>query len=122
VQLQRKRSQVKGLYAALTDRVAQDTSSDEEPHSFIYSYPVDTPYVLSMKEKRPYELKRLVRNAIINEFWTRTIRHLVHFPGYKPLMLSQSTMLVSVNYIATDDNTKNKFSTLSSEVSAAHSD
>jgi hypothetical protein len=30
----RKRSQVKGLYAALTDRVAQDTSSDEEPHGF----------------------------------------------------------------------------------------
>jgi hypothetical protein len=47
----RKRSQVKGLHAALTDRVIQDTSSDEEPHGFEYSDPVDTPYVLSVKDK-----------------------------------------------------------------------
>jgi hypothetical protein len=39
----RKRSQVKGLDAALINRVAQDMSSDEEPHGFIYSDPMDTP-------------------------------------------------------------------------------
>jgi hypothetical protein len=58
----RKRSQVKGLYAALTDCVAQDMLGDEELHGFVYSDPVDTPYVMSLKEKRPYELKRLIRN------------------------------------------------------------
>jgi hypothetical protein len=114
----RKRSQVKGLYATLTDRVAQDTSSDEEPHCVVYSDPVDTPYVLSMKEKHPYELNGLIRNAIMNEFWTRTMRCSAHFPGCKPLMLSQPAMLVSINHIMTDDNTKNMFAALSSEVSA----
>jgi hypothetical protein len=109
----RKRSQVKELYAALIDRVVQDTSSDEEAHSFVYSYPVDTPYVLSAKKKRPYELQGLIRNVIMIEFWTRTIRGSVHFPGCKPLMVSQHTMLVSVNHITTDDNTKIKFATLS---------
>jgi hypothetical protein len=110
------------MYTALTDRVVQDMSSDEEPHGFVYSDPVDTPYVLSMKEKCPCELKRLIRNAIMNEFWTRTMRHPTHFPGCKPLMLSQPTMLVSINHITTDDNTKNKFAALSSEVPAPHFD
>jgi hypothetical protein len=110
------------LYVALTDRVAQDTSSDEEPHSFVYSDPVDTPYVLSMKEKHPYELKSFIRNAIMNEFWTHTMKRPAHFPGCKPLMPSQPAMLVSVNHITTDDHTKNKFAALSSEVSTPHSD
>jgi hypothetical protein len=118
----RKRNQVKGLYAALTNRVAQDTSSDEESHGFVYSNPVETLYVLSMKEKRLYELKRLIRNAIMNEFWTCTMRHLTHFPGCKPLIMSQPAMLVSVHHITTEDNTKNKFAALSSEASAPHSD
>jgi hypothetical protein len=118
----RKRSQVKGLYAALTDRVAQDTSSDQESHGFVYLDPVDTLYMLSMKEKRPYELKRLIRNAIMNEFWTHTMRRPAHFPDCKPLIMSQPAMLVSVNHITTEDNTKNKFATLSSEVLAPHSD
>jgi hypothetical protein len=52
----RKRSQVKGLYDALINRVAQDTSSDEEPHGFVYSDPADTPYLLSVKEEHLYEL------------------------------------------------------------------
>jgi hypothetical protein len=75
-----------------------------------------------MKEKRPYELKRLIRNAIINEFWTRTMRRPARFPDCKPLIVSQPTMLVSVNHITTEDNTKNKFATLSSEAPAPHSD
>jgi hypothetical protein len=75
-----------------------------------------------MKEKRPYELKRLIRNAIINEFWTRTMRRPVRFPGCKPLIVSQPAMLVSVNHITTEDNTKNKFATLSSEAPTPHSD
>jgi hypothetical protein len=62
----RKRSQVKGLYAALTNRVTQDTSSDEESHDFVYSDHVDTPYVVSVKKKHMYELKGLIRNAIMN--------------------------------------------------------
>jgi hypothetical protein len=37
---------------------------------FIYSDPVDTPYLLSVEEKRTYELKRLIRNAIMTEFDT----------------------------------------------------
>jgi hypothetical protein len=111
----RKRSQVKGLYATLTDRGAQDTLCDEESHGFVYPDPVDTLYMLSMKEKHPYELKRLIRNAIMNEFWTRTMRHPTHFPGCKPLIMSQPAMLISVNHITTEDNTKNKFVTLSSE-------
>jgi hypothetical protein len=118
----RKRSQVKGLYIALTNCVIQDMPRDEEPHSFVYSDPVDTPYVLSVKEKCPCKLKRLIRNAIMNEFWTRTMRRPTHFSGCKPPMLSQPTMLVFVNHIMTDDNTKNKFATLSSEVPAPHSD
>jgi hypothetical protein len=64
----RKRSQVKGLYTALTDRVIQDMSSDEEPHGFVYSNHVDTPYVMSVKEKHPCKLKRLIRNVVMNEF------------------------------------------------------
>jgi hypothetical protein len=118
----RKRSQVKGLYAALTDRVAQDTSSDEEPHSVVYSDDVDTPYVLSVKEKGPYELKGLIRKAIMNEFWTRTMRCPSYFLGCKTLMLSQPATLVSVNHITTDDITKNNFAALSSEVPTPHSD
>jgi hypothetical protein len=118
----RKRSQVKGLYAALTDRIAQDTSSDEESYGFVYSDPVDTLYVLSMKEKRTYELKRLIRNAIMNEFWTRTMRRPTHFPSCKPPIMSQPAMLVLINHISTKDNTKNKFATLSSESPAPHSD
>jgi hypothetical protein len=47
----REKSQVKGLYVVLTDHVVQDTTTDEEPHGFVYSDPVDTPYLLSMKEK-----------------------------------------------------------------------
>jgi hypothetical protein len=76
---------------------------------------------LLKKPEKLCELKRLIRNAIMNEFWTRTMRRPTHFPGYKPLMLSQPTMLISVNHITTDDNTKNKFATLSSEVPAPHS-
>jgi hypothetical protein len=117
----RKRSQVKGLYAALTDCVAQDTSSDEGSYGFVCPDLVDTLYVMSMKEKRPYELKRLIRNAIMNEFWT-PMRRPAHFPGCKPLIMSQPTMLVSVNHITTEDNTKNKFAALSSEAPAPHSD
>jgi hypothetical protein len=110
------------LYAALTDRVAQDTSSDEESHGFVYSDPVDTLYVLSMKEKRTYELKRHIRNAIMNEFWTRTMRRSAHFPGCKPPTMSQPAILVSVNHITTEDNTRNKFVALSSEAPAPHSE
>jgi hypothetical protein len=65
----RKRSQVKGLFSVLSDHVIPNKSSDEEePHGSVYSNPVDTPYVLSTQSKRPYELKRLIRNAIMNEF------------------------------------------------------
>jgi hypothetical protein len=78
--------------------------------------------VLSVKKKHPCELKRLIRNAIMNEFWTRTMRRSTHFPSCKPLMLSQPTMLISVNHIMTNDNTKNKFAALSIEVLAPHSD
>jgi hypothetical protein len=79
----RKQSQVKGLFSALSDRVIPNKSSDEEePHGSVYSDPVDTPYVLSTQLKRPYELKRLIRNAIMNEFWTHTMRRPTHFPGY----------------------------------------
>jgi hypothetical protein len=113
----RKRSQVKGLYTTLTDRVAQNTSSDEEPHSFIYLDPMDTFYVMYMKENHLYELKRLIRNVIMNEFWTHIMRHPAHFPDCKPLIMSQPAMLVSINHITTEDNTKNKFAALSSEVS-----
>jgi hypothetical protein len=58
----------------------------------------------------------------MNEFWTCTKRRPAHFPGYKPLILSQPTMLVSVNHIMTDDNTKNKFVILSSKVLTPHSE
>jgi len=64
----RKRSQVKRLYAALTDRVAQYTIDGDEPHGSDFPDPVDTPYVLSLKEKRPHELKKLIREAIMNQF------------------------------------------------------
>jgi hypothetical protein len=50
------------------------------------------------------------------------MRRPAHFPGCKPLIMSQPTMLVSVNHIMTEDNTKNKFATLSTEVPAPHSD
>jgi hypothetical protein len=50
----------------LTNRVTQDTSSDEESHDFVYSDHVDTPYVVSVKKKHMYELKGLIRNAIMN--------------------------------------------------------
>jgi hypothetical protein len=42
---------------------------------------VREPYVLSVKAKRPNELKKLVRQAIMNEFWTRTLKHAAKFPG-----------------------------------------
>jgi hypothetical protein len=118
----RKRSQVKGLFSALSDRVIPNKSSDEEePHGSIYSDPVDTPYVLSTQSKRPYELKRLIRNAIMNEFWMCTMRHPTHFPGCKTHMSSQSTVLVSVNHTTTNDDAKNKFAALPNEVPAPHS-
>jgi hypothetical protein len=118
----RKRRQVKGLCAALTNRVIQDTRSEEEPHGSVYLDPVETPYVLSVKAERPHELKQLIRDAIMNEFWTRTMNRPAHFPGCKPLPLLQSTMLVSVNHITTNDNTKNRFATLPNEVPTPHSD
>jgi hypothetical protein len=118
----RKRSQVKGLFSALSDHVIPNKSSDEEePHDFVYLDPVDTPYVLSTQSKHPYELKRLIRNAIMNEFWTRTMRRLTHFPGCKPHMSSQPTVLVSVNHITTNDDAKNKFVALPNEILAPHS-
>jgi hypothetical protein len=118
----RKRSQVKGLFSALSDRIIPNKSSDEEePHGSVYSDPVDTPYVLSTQSKRPYELKMLIRNAIMNEFWTRTMRRPTHFPGCKPHMSSQPTVLISVNHITTNDDSKNKFATLPNEVPAPHS-
>jgi hypothetical protein len=44
----RKRSQVKGLFSMLSDRVIPNKSSDEEEtHGSVYSDPVDTPYVVS---------------------------------------------------------------------------
>jgi hypothetical protein len=57
-----------------------------------------------------YELKRLIRNAIMNEFLTHTMRRPTHFPGCKPLMLSQPVVLVSFNDITTDDNTRTSLS------------
>jgi hypothetical protein len=118
----RKISQIKGLYVALSDRVAQDTSSNEESHGFVYSDPVDTRYVLCVKEEDPYELKGFIRNAIMNELWTYTMRRPTHFSGREPLILSQPAMLVSINHITTADNTKNKFATPSSVVLISHSD
>jgi hypothetical protein len=50
------------------------------------------------------------------------LRHLDHFPNCKQVMMSQPTMLVSVSHITTEDNTKNKFVALSSEVPSSHSD
>jgi hypothetical protein len=82
---------------------------------------MDTPYVLSTQSKRPYELKRLIRNAIMNEFWMRTMRRPTHFPGCKPHMSSQPTVLASVNHIMTNDDAKNKFAALPNEVPAPHS-
>jgi hypothetical protein len=118
----RKRSQVKGLFSALSDRVIPNKSSDEEEtHGSVYSDPVDNPYVLSTQSKRPYELKRLIRNAIMNEFWTRIMICPTHFPGCKPHMSSQPTVLVSVNHIMTNDDAKNKFVALPNEVPAPHS-
>jgi hypothetical protein len=118
----RKRSQVKGLFSALSGRIIPNKSSDEEePYDSVYSDPMDTPYVLSTQSKRPYELKRFIRNAIMNEFWTRTMRRPTHFPGCKPHMSSQPTVLVSVNHITTNDDAKNKFTALPNEVPAPHS-
>ena len=45
----RKRSQVKGLYAAVNEHVARDIASDEEPHGQDYADPIDAAYVLSVK-------------------------------------------------------------------------
>jgi hypothetical protein len=78
--------------------------------------------MLSVKEEHPYELEGLIRNVSMNEFWTRTMRHPAHFPGCKSLIVSQPTMLVLVNRITTDDNTKNMFAILSSDVPAPYSE
>ena len=82
----RKRSQIKKLHAALANRVIRDTSDDQELRGSEHSGPVDTPYSLSVKAKHPHELKRLIRKAIMNEFWTRTMKRPTHFPGCGPSM------------------------------------
>jgi hypothetical protein len=56
-------------HAALSDRAARDESLEEESHGPEYLDSVAVPYELSLKAKHPYELKKHLREAIMNEFW-----------------------------------------------------
>ena len=70
----RKRSQIKKLHAQLSDDFAEtDTSSLEDETK--YPDRVNEPYVLSPIQwiARPHWMKELVRQAIMNEFWTCTL-------------------------------------------------
>jgi hypothetical protein len=49
------------------------------------------------------------------------MRRPTHFPGCKPHMSSQPTVLASVNHITINDDAKNKFAALPNEVPAPHS-
>jgi hypothetical protein len=120
--------QIRKLYTALSDRAARDASLEEESHGPEYPDPVNVPYELSLKVESPYELKKCLKEAIMNEFWARTMKRPAHFPCCKSAMTNgriplQPVMLVSVNHITTGDNVgPNKFATLPSEVPAPHSD
>jgi hypothetical protein len=124
----RKKSQIRKLYTALSDRATRDASLEEESHGPEYPDPVNVPYELSLKVESSYELKKRLKEAIMNEFWARTMKHPAHFPCCKSAMTNgriplQPVMLVSVNHITTGDNVgPNKFATLPSEVPAPHSD
>ena len=68
----RKRSNVKKLHAELSARVVRSTTPKQVQQVPEFLDVVGEPYVLSVKANRPTELKKLVRQAIMNEFWTRT--------------------------------------------------
>jgi hypothetical protein len=65
---------VKKLHAELSAHVIQNTSLEKEKIGSEYSDPITEPYVLSVRAKLPDEVKDLVRQSIMNGFWTRTLK------------------------------------------------
>jgi hypothetical protein len=124
----RKRSNIKKLHAQLSDAMLKtDAPSlhDEEE----YLDPINEPYVLSPAKwiTRPRRMKELVRQAIMNEFWTRTLKRVATFPGCDPsidnvLNHFNPAVLVSACHItAGDEKSENKFNVLSNEAPAPRS-
>jgi hypothetical protein len=122
----RKRSDIKKLHAEISAHVVRSTTLKQKSHVSEFLDVVREPYVLSVKSKRPNELKKLVRQAIMNEFWTRTLKRAAKFPGRGIVAPAENILLHSpmmvASYHATADSIpeENKFATLKNEVPAPH--
>jgi hypothetical protein len=87
---------------------------------------VKEPYVLSVQANRPSELKKLVRHAIMIEFWTRTLKRAAKFPRCRNIahmenILLRSPMMVASYHVTADSSPElNKFAALANEVPAPH--
>ena len=91
-----------------------------------YLDPISEPYVLSVEAKRPDEVKSLVRQSIINEFWSRNLKRAAKFPGCSQSARTRNSFLrlsviVSVCHTTAGDKPEeNKFAGLPNEVPAPH--
>jgi len=96
----RKQSKVKKLHDELTACV--DRSTTLKPWSCVSEFPdvVKMPYVLSVEAKRPNELKKLVRQAIMNEFWSRTLKREANFSGCGIIARNEDIVLHSPMMVA----------------------
>jgi hypothetical protein len=122
----RKRGQVKRLHADLSTRVSQNMSLEEEKIGSKYLDPISERYVLSVEAKWPDTVKSLVRQSIMNEFWSRTLKRAAKFPRCSQSARTENSLLrpsviVSVCHTtAGDESEENKFAGLPNEVSAPH--
>jgi hypothetical protein len=66
----RKRSDIEKLHVEISAHVVRSTTLKQKSHVSKFIDVVREPYMLFVKAKRPNELKKLVRQAIMNEFWT----------------------------------------------------
>jgi hypothetical protein len=124
----RKRTNLKKLHARLSSGIL---SSDAPPHynDEEYLHPVNEPYILSPSQwiTRPRRKKELVRQAIMNEFWTRTLKRVATFPGCDPSIdnelnhFNPSVLVSACHIMAGNDKNENKFDVLSNEVPAPRS-
>ena len=86
-------------------------------------------YILSPAEwiTRPHQKKELVRQAIMNEFWTRILKRAATFPGCDPSIgnklyhFNPDVLVLACHIIAGNEKDGNKFNVLSNEAPAPHS-
>jgi hypothetical protein len=96
----RKRSNVKKLHAEVGARVAKSMTPTQNSCASEFPDVVKETYVLSVKAEKPNDLRKLIRQAIMDEFWTRTLKRPAKFPGCGTLTRPENNFLHSPTLVS----------------------